>query len=82
MDRIDDDQEGINLSPASTTRLLAREEASALILQHIHLCPFAMDRINDRLRNVEMSIAKLIGFMIGSGLLGGIAGGIAHKLWP
>jgi len=81
-DRCDADQEGIKLAPASTYRMIAREEANGAILQHIHLCPFSVDDVNKRLRTIEMGLAKLVGFMIGSGLLGGVAGAVVNRLWP
>jgi hypothetical protein len=80
MDRDDDDQEGITLPPTSTTRLLARDEADKAIMRHLHLCPFSVDTVNVRVRKLETSFARLIGFMIGSGLLGGVAGSIVAKI--
>lgn len=62
--------------------MIAREEANRIILQHLSLCPFAMDKVSERLRSVELSFSKLVGFMLGSGLLGGAAGAIVNHLWP
>lgn len=56
--------------------MLARREAYQVIGEHLALCPFAVLRIEERLRVVEMNYAKLIGFMTGSGILGGAAGGV------
>jgi hypothetical protein len=69
--------EGIILPPSSITRMVAREEAWRAINEHTQHCPFVADKINDRLRTVEISMGRLIGFMLGSGALGGAAGGIA-----
>jgi hypothetical protein len=79
-DRADSTQEGIDLPPISATRMIARDEAHQVILEHIRLCPFAVDNVNNRLRNVELNLSRLIGFMLGSGLLGGVAGSIVAKL--
>jgi hypothetical protein len=82
MDRDDAEQEGITLPPLSTTRMIAREEANAIILQHLRLCPFAVEDIGKRLRSMELGFSKLLGFMLGSGILGGAAGAAVSKLWP
>ena len=82
MDRDDADQEGIQLSPVATTRLIAEAAARQIVIEHIALCPFAADNISDRLRNMETSFARLVGFMIGSGLLGGAAGAVVARLMP
>jgi hypothetical protein len=81
-DRGDATQEGINLSPTTTTRLIAEAAARQVVLEHLNLCPFAKDRVGERLRNIEISFGRLLGFMIGSGLLGGTAGAIVAKLMP
>jgi hypothetical protein len=60
--------------------MLARDEASKVILQHLTLCPFAQLRIEERLRSIETNYARLTGFMIGSGLLGGALGAGISKL--
>lgn len=80
MERTDAEQEGITLPPQSTTRLIARDEAERAIQQHLRLCPLATLKVEDRLRGVEISLARLIGFMLGSGLLGGTAGALITKL--
>ena len=80
MDRDDADQEGINLQNTTHDRMVARDEANRAILTHLRLCPFAVDKVNERLRVMEMSFSRLVGFMLGSGLLGGIAGSIVAKL--
>jgi hypothetical protein len=62
-------------------RLLAREEATKVILQHLALCPFANLKIEERVRSLETRFAALLGFMVGSGLLGGVAGAGLVKLF-
>ena len=61
-------------------RMLARDEANRAILAHLQLCPLTRDNIANRLRTLEISYGRLIGFLLGSGILGGAAGGIAAKL--
>jgi hypothetical protein len=82
MERSDAEHEGITLPPLTTTRLVAEAAARQVIMEHISLCPFAQAKVEERLRNVETSFARLIGFTIGSGLLGGTAGAIVAKLMP
>jgi len=62
--------------------LIAREAANAAVIQHLNLCPVIQARVDERLRAVEVSQARLIGFMIGSGLLGGTAGAIVSSFLP
>ena len=81
-DRNDAEQEGITLSPRNTTRLIAEAAARQVIMEHVNLCPFAADRVGERLRQIEISFGRLVGFMLGSGLLGGLAGSIVAKLMP
>jgi len=81
-DRCDAQQEGINLNPTTTARLLAEAAAHQVVIEHISLCPFAADHVSDRLRSIEINFGRLVGFMLGSGLLGGIAGSIVAKLMP
>jgi len=80
MDRCDSTQEGITLSGQSATRLIAEAAARQVVIEHISLCPFAGSKVEERLRSLETSFARLIGFMIGSGLLGGITGAGLSKL--
>lgn len=61
-------------------RLISREIADEQIIQHLHLCPFAADSVGPRLRAVEISMGRLIGFLLGSGALGGASGAIVAKL--
>lgn len=82
MERSDSEQEGQQLPPTSVTRMIAQEEARKVILQHLDLCPFANLRIEERVRNIEISYARLIGFMAGSGLLGGTAGALLTRILP
>lgn len=74
--------EGIELQPKFATRLIAREEATAAIDRHALACPFAASRVEYRVRCLEISYGRLMGFLLGSGILGGAAGGIAAKLLP
>ena len=82
MERDDSDQEGITLPPRTTTRLIAEAAARQVVIEHIGLCPFAGAKVEERLRNMETSYARLLGFMLGSGLLGGLAGSVVAKLMP
>lgn len=80
MERNDADQEGVQLPPAYYTRLMAREEASKVILQHLDLCPFASLKIEERVRRIEGRFLALLGFMAGAGLLGGATGAMITRL--
>lgn len=80
MERIDADQEGITLPPTSGARLVARDEAERAVDRHALNCPFAAARVEVRLRTLEISYARLLGFLLGSGILGGAAGGAVAKL--
>ena len=82
MDRDDSEQEGITLPPRTATRLIAEAAARQVVMEHIGLCPFAGAKVEERLRTIETSYARLIGFMVGSGLLGGVAGSVVAKLMP
>ena len=80
MDRTDAEQEGITLGPQFTAKLIAEAAARKEILEHIGLCPFASSKIDERIRTLETSFARLTGFMLGSGILGGAAGAVAAKM--
>ena len=80
MERDDANQEGVQLTPTATTRLIAEAAARQVVIEHISLCPFANAEVEKRLRNLETSFARLLGFMIGSGVLGGTAGAAIIKL--
>lgn len=80
MDRSDAEQEGVTLSPQTATRLIAEAAARQVVIEHIGLCPFASSKIDERIRTLETSLARLTGFMLGSGLLGGAAGATVSKL--
>ena len=83
MERDDTTQEGVTLMPLTTTRLVAEAAARQVVIEHIGLCPFTGAKIEERLRTIETSFARLVGFMIGSGLLGGVAGvGLSKLLGP
>jgi hypothetical protein len=71
MESSDAEQHGITLSPQTATRLIAEAAARQVVIEHIALCPFAGSKVDERLRNLEASFARLTGFMLGSGLLGG-----------
>ena len=73
--------EGIELPPADQIRLIARDESYRAIAGHMATCPFIADNVSNRLRGLEISLARLIGIMIGAGILGGAAGGaVQHVL--
>ena len=59
---------------ATQLRAVARDEANKALLEHLRLCPFSTFQVETRLRGLEISYARLIGFMGGSGLLGGAVG--------
>lgn len=82
MDRSDAGQEGIQLGPAATTRLVAEAAARQVVIEHIGLCPFVGSHIEERVRTLETSLARLIGLLLGSGILGGATGAIVAKLMP
>lgn len=56
------------------TRLLIRDEATKLLIQHLSLCPFISNKIEERTRKLETRIAWLFGAIAGSGLFGGLTG--------
>lgn len=80
MDRTDAEQEGHTLPPYDATRMIATDEARKVILQHLDLCPFAGLKIEERVRRIETSYARLTGFMAGAGVLGGASGAVVTKL--
>lgn len=80
MERDDADQEGITLPPRDVTRLVAEAAARQVVIEHLALCPFAGAKVEERVRGLETSFARLTGFMLGSGLLGGAAGAAVAKL--
>jgi hypothetical protein len=61
-------------------KTMAREEARAVLLDHLKLCPFAVTNVEPRLRTLENRFSLLVGTMIGSGLLGGVSGALLSKL--
>lgn len=71
-----DDQ--LNLSPTETVRLLARDEATKIVLQHLNLCPFAQGDVEKRLRKLEGNVYTLIGAVLASGAIGGTAGALIN----
>lgn len=80
MERSDAEQEATTLPPTTTTRLLAREEAQSAIDRHAAACSFNNARVEYRVRCLEISYGRLIGFLLGAGILGGAAGGLVSKL--
>lgn len=81
-ERSDGNQEGIQLSPTTTTRLIAEAAARQVVIEHLGLCPFTKDDVNKRLRSMEIRFGTLLGFMVGSGILGGVSGALLTKLLP
>jgi hypothetical protein len=61
-------------------KIVAKETAAEVIIQHLKLCPFADLQIERRVRTIETRYAALVGFMLGSGILGGTAGALLTKL--
>jgi hypothetical protein len=80
MDRSDASQEGRTLPPIHQVELIARDEISRALANHVENCPMQIQRIPERLHSLEMSVWKLTGFMLGSGLLGGLTGALASKI--
>lgn len=64
-------------------KAVAREAARTVIDQHVadehRDVDTRVERLESRIGRLEISLARLIGFMAGSGLLGGVAGGIVAK---
>jgi hypothetical protein len=81
MDRDDADNEaGRTLPITDWYRMVAREEANQAIVQHLKLCPLNAQDLQGRIRGVELTLSRLIGFMIGSGLIGGVTSGLITNL--
>lgn len=79
MENDDAEQNGLVLPPRTATRLIAEAAARQVVMEHIRLCPFAGSKIDERVRSLETSFARLIGFMFGSGIIGGAtAAGISQ----
>lgn len=79
MSNHDDEPNDQLLPPRQVTRLIAESAARQVVIEHIKLCPFAGSKIDERLRILETSFARLTGFMLGAGLLGGAAGAAVNK---
>ena len=60
-------------------RTIIRDEATKSLLQHLSLCPYATLQVEPRLRALEISYARLLGFMAGAGILGGTLGATLTK---
>jgi len=60
-------------------RTIIRDEATKTLLQHLSLCPYATLQVEPRLRALEISYARLLGFMAGAGILGGTLGATLTK---
>ena len=67
-------------SPENHLRSLIASERDRAIKTHAETCRLQADNIPERLRSLELSYAKLTGFMVGSGLLGGVSGIVASKI--
>ena len=80
MQKNDSDPPELILPPQQAVRLVAEAAARQVVIEHIRLCPFAGSKIDERVRGLETSFARLVGFMLGSGLLGGAAGATIAKL--
>jgi hypothetical protein len=64
----------MNATPSDDpTRLIVRDEIAAARRTHGLLCPFTTDAVATRLRQMEISYARLVGLMVGSGFLSGSA---------
>jgi len=70
------------MSNGNQVKLIAREEARLVIHEHLTLCPLNQLEIEPRLRKLEISYARLIGFMTGSGILSGASFFTLSKLFP
>ena len=68
--------------PYVTLRLVAKDEINKALIQHLALCPFSKDQVPNRLRQMELKFATLVGFMVGSGIIGGTVGALLGKLLP
>lgn len=60
--------------------MVAREEASKMVSDHVGWCPFSKLGIEARVRLQEQRFFALLGFMVGGGFFGGVAGGALVKL--
>jgi hypothetical protein len=67
---------------STTIRLIARDEISQALAAHLSLCPLAGQDLPARLRSLEISYARLIGYMIGSGLIAGLSSSALSRLIP
>jgi len=54
----------------------------AAIDRHATLCGYAAEETSQRLRNLEVRFATLVGLMIGCGAIGGAVSGALVKLLP
>lgn len=64
------------------TILLARAAAEQTVDHHARNCAFNAQDGERRIRKLEQTLARLIGFMIGSGILGGTLGSALTRLFP
>lgn len=69
-------------STTDTLRLIARDEIGKALITHLSLCPLAGEDVSHRLRTLEISHARLIGYMVGIGLISGATATLAGKLVP
>lgn len=70
------------MSNGENIRLISRDEARRVINEHLTICPLATADVVDRIRILELSYARLIGFMTGSGILSGASFFALSKLFP
>jgi len=81
MENSDSEQNGLVLPPQTVSRLIAEAAARQVVMEHIRLCPFAGSKIDERVRTLETSFARLLGFMLGSGIIGGATAASLAKLF-
>lgn len=61
-------------------RLIIRDETNALLMAHLKLCPFVGNKVEERLRAVEMKSSTIVGLIIGSNVLGAATGATVAKM--
>jgi hypothetical protein len=69
---------GGSFAPPQTVRELLRQEVEA----HARHCRLSTEQIPERLRQIEIKLATLLGLMLGAGTLGGTVGAAIIKLLP
>lgn len=61
-------------------RMIIRDEFTNAIIQHANLCVFHAEEYPRRIRKLEVSYGKIIGYLFASSLLAGGAGVAASKV--